>query len=123
MSKRVLMIEDHEDNRRILGDLLTSNGYDVIEADNGVDGVNAAENFLPDLILMDIQLPGIDGYEVLRRLRAHPATRHIPVIAISANAMRADIERGRAAGFDDYLTKPIDQPLLLAALRRCLRHD
>jgi CheY-like chemotaxis protein len=75
----------------------------------------------PDLILLDIQLPGIDGYEVLRRLRADEATHDIPVIAISANALRADIERGRAAGFDDYLTKPIDQRALVETLKRVVQ--
>jgi CheY-like chemotaxis protein len=74
----------------------------------------------PDLILLDIQLPGIDGYEVLRRLRSEDGTRDIPVIAISANAMPADVERGISAGFDNYLTKPIDQRVLVAALQRVL---
>jgi CheY-like chemotaxis protein/anti-sigma regulatory factor (Ser/Thr protein kinase) len=83
-------------------------------------GLEMARAQRPDLILLDIQLPGIDGYEVLRRLRADSATRDIPVFAVSANAIAADIARGRAAGFDDYLTKPIDQPLLVAALRRAL---
>jgi PAS domain S-box-containing protein len=83
-------------------------------------GLELARSERPDAILLDIQLPGIDGYEVLRRLRAHDATRDIPVLAISAHALRADIERGRAAGFDDYLTKPIDQRLLVDALRRAL---
>jgi CheY-like chemotaxis protein len=75
---------------------------------------------LPDLILLDIQLPGIDGFEVLRRLRGDAVTCAIPVVAVSANALRSDIERGLAAGFVDYLTKPIDQRLLLATLRRLL---
>ncbi len=83
-------------------------------------GLQLARTERPDLILLDIQLPGIDGYEVLRQLRAANETCDIPVIAVSANALRADIDRGRAAGFDDYLTKPIDQRLLLAALRRSL---
>jgi PAS domain S-box-containing protein len=120
----VLVIEDNPVNlllmEAMLGQLTQCR---MLGAELPETGLQLALAERPDLILLDIQLPGIDGYEVLRRLRAQPATRHIPVIAISANAMRADIERGRAAGFDDYLTKPIDQPLLLAALRRCLRHD
>lgn len=84
-------------------------------------GLQMARDQRPDLILLDIQLPGIDGYEVLRRLRAAPDTRDIPVIALTANAMPADVARGRAAGFNDYFTKPIDQPLLLAAMARALK--
>jgi CheY-like chemotaxis protein len=93
----------------------------LLSADLPEAGLQIARTQRPDLILLDIQLPGIDGYEVLRQLRAEDATREIPVIAISANATRADIERGRAAGFEDYLTKPIDQHLLVAALQRALR--
>ncbi len=84
-------------------------------------GLRLAREQRPDLILLDIQLPGIDGYEVLRRLRADSGTRDIPVIALSANALPADVARGRAAGFDEYLTKPIDQTLLLAAIGRLIR--
>jgi PAS domain S-box-containing protein len=119
----VLVIEDNPVNlllmEAMLGQLTRCR---MLGAELPETGLQLARAERPDLILLDIQLPGIDGYEVLRRLRAEPATRDIPVIAISANAMRTDIERGRAAGFDDYLTKPIDQPLLLAALQRCLRH-
>jgi PAS domain S-box-containing protein len=119
----VLVIEDNPVNlllmEAMLGQLTRCR---MLGAELPETGLQLARAERPDLILLDIQLPGIDGYEVLRRLRAEPATRAIPVIAISANAMRADIERGHAAGFDDYLTKPIDQPLLLAALQRCLRH-
>jgi len=82
-------------------------------------GLELAQADPPDLVLLDIQLPGIDGFEVLRRLRASPATVAIPVVAVSANAMRSDIERARAAGFDDYLTKPIDFERLLALVQRC----
>jgi two-component system cell cycle response regulator DivK len=120
MSKRVLMIEDHEDNRRILRDLLTSNGYDVIEADNGVDGVNAAENFLPDLILMDIQLPGIDGYEATRRIRANPETRKIPIIVMTSYALSGDDMKALEAGCDAYVAKPFSPRAILSKIREYL---
>jgi two-component system cell cycle response regulator DivK len=120
MSKRVLMIEDHEDNRRILRDLLTSNGYDVIEADNGVDGVNAAENFLPDLILMDIQLPGIDGYEATRRIRANPETRKIPIIVMTSYALSGDDMKALEAGCDAYVAKPFSPRVILLKIREYL---
>jgi CheY-like chemotaxis protein len=93
----------------------------LISAELPEAGLQLARAQRPDLILLDIQLPGIDGYEVLRRLRADEGTRDIPVIAISANAMPADLERGLAAGFRDYLTKPIDQRVLVAALNKALQ--
>jgi two-component system cell cycle response regulator DivK len=114
------MIEDHEDNRRILRDLLTSNGYDVIEADNGVDGVNAAENFLPDLILMDIQLPGIDGYEATRRIRANPETRKIPIIVMTSYALSGDDMKALEAGCDAYVAKPFSPRAILSKIREYL---
>ena len=117
MGKRILMIEDNEDNRRILRDLLTSKGYDVIEAEDGIDGVSAAETFRPDLILMDIQLPGIDGVEALRRLRADPATQGIPVIAVTASVMNAQQAEFRDAGFDDLEFKPVSVAGLLRKVR------
>jgi two-component system, cell cycle response regulator DivK len=116
MSKRVLMIEDHEDNRRILRDLLTSNGYDVIEADNGVDGVNAAETFRPDLILMDIQLPGIDGYEATRRIRANSETRKTPIIVMTAYALSGDDMKAFEAGCDAYVAKPFSPRVILTKI-------
>jgi CheY-like chemotaxis protein len=92
----------------------------LISAELPEAGLQLARAQRPDLILLDIQLPGMDGYEVLRRLRADEGTRDIPVIAVSANAMPADIERGLAAGFDAYLTKPIDQCVLVAAVQSAL---
>ena len=83
MKNRILVVEDHEDNRRILRDMLTNAGYEVTEAENGEDAIRAASAHRPDLILMDIQLPVIDGYETTRRLKADPAVRAIPVIVIS----------------------------------------
>jgi two-component system cell cycle response regulator DivK len=81
-AKRVLVIEDHEDNRRIVRDLLTSAGYDIVEAASGEDGVLLAEAQTPDLILMDIDLPGIDGYEATRRIRQQPVLRSVPIVAV-----------------------------------------
>ena len=90
MSKRILVIEDHEENRRLLRDLLTSFGYELIEAVTGEEGLTLAETQVPDLILMDIQLPGIDGYETTRRIKANPALRHIPIIAVTSYALSGD---------------------------------
>ena len=118
----VLYIEDNPVNLLLMEAMLGQmTRCRMLAAELPAAGLHLAQAERPDLILLDIQLPGIDGYEVLRRLRAAPSTRDIPVIAVSANALQADIERGRAAGFDDYLTKPIDQPQLLAALQRCLQ--
>jgi two-component system, cell cycle response regulator DivK len=117
MSKRILAIEDHEENRRLLRDLLTSVGYEMIEAVTGEGGVALAEAQLPDLILMDIQLPGIDGYETTRRIKANPALRHIPVIAVTSYALSGDEVKALDAGCDAYVTKPFDPTDLLAKIR------
>ncbi len=107
MSIRILTVEDHEDNRRIVRDLLTSVGYEVIEAVTGEDGVRLAETERPDLILMDIQLPGMDGLEATAMLKRDHSTGTIPVIALTALAMKGDEERIRAAGCDGYIAKPM----------------
>ena len=116
-AKRILAIEDHEENRRLLRDLLTSVGYELIEAVTGEEGVTAAETERPDLILMDIQLPGIDGYETTRRIKANPALNHIPVIAVTSYALSGDDVKAFAAGCDDYVTKPFDPVELLEKIR------
>jgi two-component system cell cycle response regulator DivK len=120
MSKRILVIEDHEDNRRILRDLLTSAGYEPLEAVTGEEGVALAGTHRPDLILMDIQLPGLDGYEATRRIKANPALRHIPVIAVTSYALSGDDVKARAAGCDAYVTKPFSPRALLAKVREYL---
>jgi two-component system cell cycle response regulator DivK len=120
MSKRVLVIEDHEDNRRILRDLLTSAGYEPIEAVTGEEGVALAETHRPDLILMDIQLPGLDGYEATRRIKANPALRQTPIIAVTSYALSGDEVKAKAAGCDAYVTKPFSPRALLAKVREYL---
>ena len=120
MSKRILVIEDHEDNRRILRDLLTSAGYETIEAVTGEEGVVLAETHRPDLILMDIQLPGLDGYEATRRIKAIPALRQIPIIAVTSYALSGDDVKAREAGCDAYVTKPFSPRALLAKVREYL---
>jgi two-component system cell cycle response regulator DivK len=103
MSKRILVVEDTENNRRILNDLLTKAGFDVIEAIDGEKGVAMAEERRPDLILMDIQLPIIDGYEATRRIKSNPDLRHIPIIAVTSYALSGDEDKARAAGCDDFV--------------------
>ena len=120
MSKRVLVIEDQEDNRRILRDLLTSAGYEMIEAVTGEEGVTLAEARRPDLILMDIQLPGLDGYEATRRIKANPALQAIPIIAVTSYALSGDDAKAFAAGCDAYVTKPFSPRQLLAKIREFL---
>jgi two-component system, cell cycle response regulator DivK len=119
--QRILAIEDHEENRRLLRDLLTSFDYELIEAVTGEEGLQLAETERPDLILMDIQLPGIDGYEVTRRIKADPALRHIPVIAVTSYALSGDDVKALEAGCDAYVTKPFDPAELLAKIQEFLR--
>ncbi len=118
--KRVLVVEDTEDNRKIIRDLLTSAGYETIEAVTGEEGVAMAAEHRPDLILMDVQLPVLDGYEATRRIKANPALRHIPVIAVTSYALSGDEEKTRAAGCDAYVAKPFSPRLLLAKVREFL---
>ncbi len=120
MTQQILVIEDQEDNRIILRDLLTSAGFEVIEALNGQEGVSMAEAQKPDLILMDIQLPVVDGYEATRRIKANPALDSIPVIAVTSYALSGDEAKAMAAGCDGYVTKPFSPRLLLAKVREFL---
>jgi two-component system, cell cycle response regulator DivK len=120
MAQRILLIEDHEDNRRIVRDLLTSVGYQLVEATTGEDGVNMALLEAPDLILMDIQLPGIDGYEATRRIKANPDLNSIPIIAVTSYALSGDDIKAREAGCDGYVTKPFSPRALLAKIREYL---
>ena len=120
MSRRILVVEDQEDNRRILRDLLTSAGYELIEAVTGEEGVTMAETHCPDLILMDIQLPDLDGYEATRRIKANPALRHIPLIAVTSYALSGDDVRALETGCDAYIAKPFSPRALLAKVREYL---
>jgi two-component system, cell cycle response regulator DivK len=120
MSKRVLVIEDQEDNRRIVRDLLVASGYALIEATTGEQGLVLAERERPDLILMDIQLPGLDGYEVTRRIKANPELQGIPIIAVTSYALSGDDQKAAAAGCDGYVTKPFSPRVLLAKIREHL---
>ncbi len=120
MSKRILLVEDQEDARRIMRDLLSANGYSLIEAHTGEQGLTLAERERPDLILMDIQLPGLDGYEVTRRIKANAALRHIPIIAVTSYALSGDDQKAAAAGCDAYVAKPFSPRLLMAKIRELL---
>jgi len=120
MNKRILVIEDQEDNRQIVRDLVTASGYDLIEATTGEEGLAAAARERPDLILMDIQLPGIDGYEVTRRIKANPQLKKIPIIAVTSYALSGDDKKAFAAGCDAYVTKPFSPRLLLAKIQEYL---
>ncbi len=114
---KVLLVEDNEMNRDMLSRRLTRNGYDVVIAVNGQEGVDMAAREKPDLILMDMSLPVLDGWEATRKLKADPATASIPVIALTAHAMEADREKALAAGCDDFDTKPIELPRLLEKMK------
>ena len=112
----ILLVEDNEKNLKLLRDVLTAKGYRVLEATTGEAAVELALAEEPRLVLMDVQLPGIDGVEALRRLRADASTAPIPVLALTAQAMEGDRERFLAAGFDGYLSKPVDIVELLATV-------
>jgi two-component system cell cycle response regulator DivK len=117
VSRRILVVEDQPDNQRILRDLLTSVGYDVIEAEDGEQALVSAAAARPDLILMDVQLPLVDGYEATRRLKADPQLQKIPIIVVTSYALSGDEAKARAAGCDAYVTKPFSPRALLAKIR------
>jgi two-component system cell cycle response regulator DivK len=117
LNKRILVVEDHEDNRRILRDLLTSRGYDLVEAEDGEQALALAADWRPDLILMDVQIPLLDGYEVTRRLKANPALRAIPIIVVTSYALSGDESKARAAGCNAYVSKPYSARKLLAKIQ------
>jgi two-component system cell cycle response regulator DivK len=120
MSKRILVVEDQEDNRKIMRDLLTASGFELIEAVTGEEGVSAAAREKPDLILMDIQLPGLDGYEATRRIRSVPELKQTPIIAVTSYALSGDDKKAFAAGCDGYVTKPFSPRDLLKKIREYL---
>ena len=120
MSKHILVVEDQEDNRQILRDLLGGAGFELTEAENGEEAIAAVAKRRPDLILMDIQLPIMDGYEATRRIKADPATKAIPIIVVTSYALSGDEGKARAAGCDAYVTKPYSPRQLLAKVREFL---
>jgi len=120
MSKRILVVEDQEDNRRILRYLLGSAKYEVVEATTAEEGIDLAQREHPDLILMDIQLPGLDGYEATRRIKGDAELRHIPVIVVTSYALSGDDRTAFEAGCDAYVTKPFSPRQLLATIQQYL---
>ncbi len=121
MSKVILVIEDQEDNRRIMRDLLTSASYSIIEAVTGEEGVRSAETNCPDLILMDIQLPDFDGYEATRRIKAISALSSTPIIAVTSYALSGDDIKAFEAGCDAYVSKPFSPKALLKKIQEFLQ--
>jgi two-component system cell cycle response regulator DivK len=120
MTKTILLVEDNEMNRDMLSRRLERRGFTVLMAEDGQQGIDMAAARMPDLILMDMSLPVLDGWEATRRLKADPATRATPVIALTAHAMNSDEQKARDAGCDDFDTKPIDLVRLLEKIQRLL---
>jgi CheY-like chemotaxis protein len=116
----ILIVEDNEKNRKLARDVLAYRGYRIAEAETGEDGVRLAGELLPDLVLMDIALPGMNGIEALRQLRTSPTTRNIPVMAVTASAMMHDRQKIMAAGFDGYQSKPISVRPFVDAVEQLL---
>ena len=121
MSSKILIVEDNEKNRILIKDVLEYHGYEVIEAGDGETGTRMAREHRPDLILMDIQMPVMDGISAAKIIKRDPATKGIQMIALTSFAMKGDKERFLAAGFDDYIAKPIDTRKLPEIVKRFLR--
>jgi CheY-like chemotaxis protein len=117
LGERVLIVEDNERNMKLVRDVLQATGYSTLEATTGEEAVELALSHAPALVLMDVQLPGIDGVEALERMRQNARTASTPVLALTAQAMSGDRERFLEAGFDGYLAKPVDVAELLEAVR------
>ena len=120
MSKRILVVEDQEDNRRILRDLLSNAGFELVEAESGEDALSAVMTRHPDLILMDIQLPTMDGYEAARRIRSNPEMKEVSIIAVTSYALAGDDAKALAAGCNCYVSKPFSPRALLEKVREYL---
>jgi two-component system cell cycle response regulator DivK len=120
MSKCILVVEDQPDNRRILRDLLVNAGYELVEAESGEEALTAVTERRPDLILMDIQLPVMDGYEATRRIRSNPELKSVPIIAVTSYALVGDEAKALAAGCSAYVTKPFSPRALLAKVQEHL---
>lgn len=118
MKQKILIIEDNEQNMYMLSYLLENNDFDVIQASNGTDGIRIAETDQPDAILLDIQLPGMDGYEIAGRLKKIEKMKHIPIIAVSSYAMQGDKEKAIEAGATGYIEKPIDPDKFVSQLKK-----
>ena len=118
---KILLVEDNEALRNIFARRLVRKGYEVVSACGGREGIAAAFDQRPDLILMDLSMPGIDGWSATRQIKAEQTTRHIPIIALTANAMHGDREKALAAGCDGYETKPVDFPRLVAHIEHFLK--
>ena len=120
MTKRVLLVEDNPHNRKIFSGMLTHSGFEVVEAEDGHQAIAEMARQLPDIVLMDLSIPGVDGWEVTRRFKADARTKNIPIIALTAHAMRGDEERARAAGCDHYLAKPVSPKKVVEEVRKLL---
>src|SRR3974377_250559 len=120
LSKRVLVVEVQEDNRKIIRDMLAGTDYEITEAENGEEALAAIAKQRPDLILMDVQLPIMDGYTATRRIKADPALRSITIIAVTSYALNGEEQIARAAGCDDYVPKPFSPRQLLTKIRQHL---
>ena len=120
MSKRIVIVEDQADNRQIIRDMLGTTDYEITEAENGEQALVAIAKERPDLILMDIQLPIMDGYEATRRIKDDPTTKSIPIIAVTSYALSGDEQKARAAGCDDFVLKPYSPRQLLTKIRQYL---
>ncbi len=114
----ILIVDDNDTNRRLCRAILEQIGYQTREADNGIEGLQSVRMELPELILLDLQMPVMDGVETLKRLKADPATRGIPVVALTSYAMKGDRERFLAEGFSGYISKPLDIDIFLEVVRR-----
>jgi CheY-like chemotaxis protein len=121
MSVRLLIVEDNEINLDMLARRLAKQGYEILTASNGQQGIDMTITEQPDLVLMDMSLPIVDGWEATRKLKDNPKTRHIPIIALTAHAMASDREKSLQTGCDDYDTKPIELPRLLQKIEACLQ--
>lgn len=120
-NKKILIVEDNAMNRALLMAILKPEGYELLTAENGQIGVEMAARELPDLILMDVMLPVMNGYDATRKIKANPATRHIPIVAVTANAVPTERDRALDAGCDGYITKPVDTRALPNQVKLFLR--